>query len=157
MNELDELDGLRGKALGDAYVRRAKAYLSRATELPMQNGSVNVTALAEAAGVPTQSVYKNSHIRQALEDARKRLGLPSWSENKASPSPTDSPDVTRRSDSDGKVSRLEKRLSDLEQKYSAAMAENYELRQQLKDLRLQLARDDMMIESGRRIAAPTDE
>lgn len=157
MSKPDELAGLSGKALGDAYVRRAVAYLSHATELPMLNGSVNVTALAEAAGVPTQSVYKNLTIRQALDDAKKRLGVQSWGENKASPSATDSPEATRRGDSDGKLLRLEKRLSDLEQKYSAAMAENYELRQQLKDLRLQLGREDMMIESGRRIATPTAE
>ncbi|EIF30151.1 Prp19/Pso4 [Burkholderia sp. Ch1-1] len=154
---MNGFEALNGKARGEEYARRMDAYLARVAELPMLNGSINVKAIAEAAGIPTQSVYKNPTIREALESAKTRFGVQSWAENKASSHAHDKPETVPRGESDGKILRLEKRLSELEQRYSAAMAENYDLRQQLKDLRLQLAREDMMIESGRRIAAPTDE
>jgi predicted RNase H-like nuclease (RuvC/YqgF family) len=151
---VSESNGLSGKALGAEYARRMEAYLASVSQLPLLNGSINVTAIAEAAGIPTQSVYKNPTIRAALESAKARFGVQSWAESKAPASSSDKPDTPPRSEGDGKIQRLEKRLSDLEQRYSAAVAENYELRQQLKELRLQLARDDIMIESGRRVAAP---
>ena len=45
----------------------------------------------------------------------------------------------------------------LEQQNAALVAENYEMRRQLKELRLQLGREDMTIETGRRVAVPSDE
>jgi hypothetical protein len=151
---MSEFDGLNGKARGAEYVRRMREYLGSASELPLLNGSVNVSAIAEAARIPTQSIYKNPTIRAALEDAKARFGVQSWGENTAPPLPEGKAQAVEEPNSAVKVQRLEKRLSDLEQRYSAVVAENYELRQQLKETRLQLAREDMMIETGRRVAAP---
>lgn len=47
---------------------------------------------------------------------------------------------------------LERRLNQLEQQNAALVAENAEQRQQLKSLHLQMGRDDMAIETGRRIS-----
>ena len=49
---------------------------------------------------------------------------------------------------------LERRVNQLEQQNAALVAENAELRRQLKSLRLQMGREDMAIETGRRIPAP---
>jgi hypothetical protein len=151
---MSELDGLNGKARGEEYARRIDAYLNSISELPLLKGSINVTAIAEAAGIPTQSVYKNQTVHELLEAAKVRFGVKSWGENAASTARADKAETASPPTSDAKMRRLGKQLSDLEQRYSAVVAENYELRHQLKELQLQLEREDMMIESGRRIAAP---
>jgi len=152
---MSALDGLSGKARGEEYAHRMEAYLEKTPELPLLNGSLNVKAIAEAAGIPTQSVYKNPAIRRALEAAKERLGVQSWAEGRTR---TDASSVTPpKPESDVKVRRLEQQLTTLEQRHSAVVAENFELRRQLKELRLQFGREDMMIETGRRIVAPTDE
>jgi len=152
---MSELEGLSGRARGEEYARRMQEYLDEASELPVLNGALNVKAIAKAAGIPTQSIYKNPAIRERLEAAKERLGVQSWAEGRLR---TDSSsEISPRSESDVKARRLEQRLTALEQRHSAVVAENFELRQQLKELRLQLGRDDMMIETGRRIVAPTDE
>ncbi|MEM5345807.1 hypothetical protein [Paraburkholderia azotifigens] len=148
-------NGLSGKERGDEYARRMVAYLETASTLPMLNGSINVTAIAEAAGVPTQSLYKNPTIRAALQDAKLRLGVRSWRENKGERHTDGDHEAHSKRETIGKPNQLEKRLSVLERRYGAVLAENYQLRQDLKNLRLQLSCEDMMIDSGRRVALPT--
>lgn len=150
-------DGLSGKARGDEYARRMVAYLATALALPMLNGSINVTAIAEACGIPTQSMYKNPTVRAALQDAKTRFGVQSWGESKAASRADDNHEGHEKRESNGKLSQVEKRLSELERRYGSVLSENYHLRLELKGLRLQLSREDMMIDSGRRIAAPTEE
>jgi len=128
--------------------------LARITAWPRLNGSINVRAIAEAAGIPTQSLSKHPAIREALERAQTRVGVQRWAERKASCPTRDNVDTPKRSAGDGKIQRLEKLLADLEQQYSVAAAETDALRQQRKALRLQLAREALMMETGRRVAAP---
>jgi len=53
-----------------------------------------------------------------------------------------------------RLSESERRVHKLEQQNAAMIAENTDLRQQLKVLRLSLAREDMTIETARRVADP---
>jgi hypothetical protein len=133
------------------------AYLEKTPELPLLNGSLNIKAIAKAAGIPTQSVYKNPAVRKSLEAAKGRLGVQSWADNRAPAVSPPTAEVMARPESNAKVRKLEQRLRTLEQRHSAVVAENHQLRQQLKGLRLQLGREDMMIETGRRIVAPAGE
>lgn len=152
---MSELKGLNGRERGEEYARRMQMYLDNASELPVLNGALNVKAIAEAAGIPTQSVYKNPAIRAALESAKERLGVQSWAESRAQTEST--AEAPPKHQSDAKVRRLEQQLTTLEQRHGAVVAENFELRRQLKELLLQLGREDMMIETGRRIAVPNEE
>ncbi len=69
---------LSGKALGADYLRRVEAYLGQADSLPVsRDGTLNVTAIAEGAGIPKQSIYKNPAIRRAIEQAKASRGIPS--------------------------------------------------------------------------------
>lgn len=65
------------------------------------------------------------------------------------------PDPSDVSAAERKSQRLERRVNGLEQQNAALVAENFELRRQLKDLRLQMGRQDMMIDTGRRIVGPS--
>lgn len=145
--------GVSGKDIGDKYLNDFNAYLERTPELPTtRNGLLNVVAIAEGAGVPRQSFYKNEHIRAALENARQARGIPDRApvmadgERKTTAAPA--------YEGDRKAKALERRLTQLEQQNAALVAENAELRRQLKVLRLQVGREDMMLETGRRILPP---
>lgn len=157
---------LSGKALGADYLRRVEAYLGEADSLPVsRDGTLNVTAIAEGAGIPKQSIYKNPAIRRAIEQAKASRGIDSWAERRAN-LPHDSDQATSKPEhissasapsSDGKrLQAAERRVSTLEQQNAALVAENFELRRQLKDLKRQLGRQDMMIDTGRRVPLPAD-
>ncbi len=134
-------DSKSGKVIGQEYLVRVQAYLQDTPTLPLQSdGTLNVTAIASAADVPRQSLYKNPKIRELLESAKTSQEIPS---RHSEPDPG----------KDGKR-LLERRVHKLEQQNAALVAENAELRRQLKELRLQQSRDELMIETGRRIPAP---
>lgn len=158
---------LNGKALGADYLRRVEVYLAQTESLPVaRDGTLNVTAIAEKAGIPKQSIYKNPAIRQAIEQAKAARGIDSWAERRASrpqegedgQADAESPASPRAASTDSKrLQAAERRVSTLEQHNAALAAENFELRRQLKDLRQQLGRQDMMIDTGRRMPAPVAE
>jgi hypothetical protein len=152
---MSDLEGLSGRERGKEYARRMDSYLETATELPLLNGSLNIQAISDATGIPTQSIHKNPAIRKSLDSAKKRFNVQSWGESRTQKGPAD--EASPKPQSDAKARRLEQQLTTLEQRHSAVVAENFELRRQLKELRLQFGREDMMIETGRRIVAPTDE
>lgn len=149
-----------GKAIGKQYLESVQGYLARTPDLPVAaDGGLNVTEIAERTGVPRQSFYKNPSIRAALDEARKAQGIPV----RAAP---DAP--ARAADGSGtppapadsaarKTKTLERRVTLLEQQNAVLVAENAELRRQLKALRLQQGREDMLIETGRRIPVPPDD
>lgn len=155
---------LSGKALGADYLRKVEAYLAKADLLPVsRDGTLNVTAIAESAGIPKQSIYKNPAIRRAIEEAKAARGLDSWAERRASTpqdcvqAPTEAATPASQSAALSENKRLqaaERRVSALEQQNAALMAENFELRRQLKALKQQLGRQDMMIDTGRRVPPP---
>lgn len=160
------MDTLSGKALGADYLRKVEAYLVQADSLPVsRDGTLNVTAIAEGAGIPKQSIYKNPAIRRAIEQAKASFGIDSWSERRANlpnysdeaPSEAESTSSPRAAPNDSKrLQTAERRVSTLEQQNAALVAENFELRRQLKDLKRRLGRQDMMIDTGRRVPLPAD-
>lgn len=156
---------LSGKALGADYLRRVEAYLAQTDSLPVsRDGTLNVTAIAEKAGIPKQSIYKNPAIRRAIEQAKAAGGIDSWADRRSNApqegghanlmAETHSPPQVAARDSK-RLQAAERRLSALEQQNAALAAENFELRRQVKELKQQLGRQDMMIDTGRRVPAPT--
>ena len=130
-----------GRVIGEEYLARVQAYLQATPTLPVQpDGTLNVTAIAAAAAVPRQSLYKHPKIRELLDSAKASQAIPSRQID-----PAAGQEVKRR---------LERRVHQLEQENAVLMAENAELRRQLKAFKCQQTRDDLMIETGRRIPAP---
>lgn len=130
-----------GKVIGQEYLARVQAYLQSTPTLPLQpDGTLNVTAIAAGADVPRQSLYKHPKIRELLDAAKASQAIPSRQLDHAP-----GQEVKRR---------LERRVHQLEQENAVLMAENAELRRQLKVFKQQQARDDLMMETGRRIPAP---
>lgn len=154
-----------GKTLGKEYLKKIQDYLAKTEALPVsRDGTLNITAIADKAGVPKQSIYKNPGIRDAVEKAKTEKGLASWAEvrseaSKPASAATKVPGITpglpaeRKATVDGnkRLQAAERRASTLEQQNAALVAENFEFRRQLKDLRQQMGREDMMIDTGRRI------
>jgi hypothetical protein len=141
-----------GKALGQEYLGRIQAYLNQTESLPLlTDGSLNMSAIASAADIPRQSLYKNPAIRSLLESAKTNCKAPIRHEDEARANVAGIPTVTRESK---QTKALERRVNQLEQQNAALVAENAELRRQLKAMRLQMGREDMTIETGRRIPTP---
>lgn len=111
-----------GHEIGKEYVETLAAYLERIETLPAQRGKINVTAIAEASGVPRQSLYKNEECRALIDNAVATKGLTGIEEREA-----------RQGDTD--KARLERRVMSLEQSNASLVAENHELRRQLKRLK----------------------
>lgn len=121
-----------GLQIGREYVDALRRYLDNICALPARGGKLNVTAVAEASGVPRQSLYKNDECRALLEAAVETKGLVG---------------IVERAEGTGGNVVLERRLTALEQKNAALMAENHELRRQLRRYR----HIDEMLEQGRRV------
>lgn len=158
------MSALSGKTLGADYLRKVEAYLAQSDSLPVSHdGTLNVTAIAEQAGIPKQSIYKNPAIRQAIEGAKVSRGITSWAERRTSvpqngdPAQLEAETPSQPRGASNESRRLqaaERRVNALEQQNAALAAENFELRRQLKDFKQKLGRQDMMIDTGRRIPAP---
>lgn len=124
-------DSRGGQEIGQEYVDKLRHYLDSVNTLPARNGKINMSAIAETSGVPRQSLYKNVNCRQMLEEATANKGLLGIED--------------RAVDDSGKV-RLERRITVLEQSNASLVAENYELRRQLKKLRHV---EEMMVQGKR--------
>lgn len=143
-----------GKTIGQEYLVRIQAYLDQTERLPMLgDGGLNMSAIAIAADIPRQSLYKNPAIRSLLESAKGKCGVPLHQDIDANTTLALYSSGTRES-KQSKV--LERRVNQLEQQNAALVAENAELHRQLRALRLQMGREDMTIETGRRIPVPPD-
>lgn len=146
--------GQSGKVVGQQYLKALQAYLANTPKLPLgSDGTLNVSEIAEKSGVPRQSFYKNPHIKAALDEARQVRGIPEH----VGPfvdTPSDRTVASAPPRQAQKALVLERRINRLEQQNAVLVAENAELRCHLKALRLQMGRDDMTIETGRRIPVP---
>lgn len=141
-----------GRDIGEEHFARLQAYVQSGEPIPTgRDGAVNVSKLGELTRIPRASFYQNSAIQGLVEELRKThpTAEPSGAVTEAA-----EPGMPARNADDKKSQRLEKRVQALEQQNAALVAENYELRRQLKDMRLQLGREDMAIETARRIPAP---
>lgn len=151
------MNAKNGKQIGLEHLTTLDGYLSKGGRLPVstKDGTLNLAELARATGIPKSSFYQNPKVKERLEAARTAQGLSRHGERQApesdgAPSTADA----RASGATGATVLLERRLHRLEQQNAALVAENYELRRQLKELRLQLGREDMTIETGRRVVSP---
>lgn len=126
------IEARSGQQIGQEYVDKFRQFLDSIEALPARNGKVNMTALAEASGVPRQSLYKNDECRDLLNEAVSVKGLVG---------------IEERNDYDIGSVKLERRIMSLEQTNASLVAEIFELRRQLKKLR----HIDEMMEQGKRI------
>jgi hypothetical protein len=146
------MTGKNGRDIGDEHFAKLEAYVKSGAAIPIgRDGSVNVSKLGELARVPRGSFYQNSAIQGLVEELRKAKPAAPQAGAEAAAAEVG---MSARNADDKKSQRLEKRVQALEQQNAALVAENYELRRQLKDMRLQLGREDMTIETGRRIPRP---
>jgi len=111
--------GRSGGEIGTENVEKLQRYLASIDALPARGGQVNVTAVAVAAGIDRQVVYKNPECRRLLEEAVTDKGLRGIEER-----PVQILDEDRV--------RLERRVSELERANAALVAENAELRAKLR-------------------------
>lgn len=150
--------GASGKVVGKQYLQSVQDYLARTPELPVgDDGGLNITEISERSGVPRQSFYKNPNIRLALAEASKARGVAGRQEVGARYESTDRSSTPVATAGDKKTKTLERRVTQLEQQNAVLVAENAELRRKIKSLHLLHGREDMLIETGRRIPAPPDE
>jgi hypothetical protein len=141
-----------GKVIGSEYVQTFRAYLANASTFPCnEDGSLSISAIADASAIPRQSFYKNPQLKSMLDDIR---GAQSESPKQTSEGLREPYGIRSEGAANKKAKVLERRVNQLEQQNAALVAENGELRRQLKLLRLQMGREEMSIETGRRIPVP---
>lgn len=146
---------MSGRLTGDEYVRIAQDYIDSDHELPtVDNRTVSVARLSATTGIPTQSLYKNSRIRELINSAATRQGLSPLG-GAVGPEPVTSPEQQPSVQASPSANqRLERHAHNLELQNAALIVENSEFRRKLKELVLQYGREDMTIDTGRRIADP---
>jgi Family of unknown function (DUF6262) len=120
-----------GQQIGREYVEALKSYLDSVEALPARSGKVSMTAIAEASGVPRQSLYKNDDCKALIDRAVEAKGLVG---------------IEQRRQSDPEKVQLERKMMALEQKNAALVGEVHELRRQLKRYR---AVEEMMVQGKR--------
>jgi len=126
-----------GQQLGAENIVKLEQYLlllrTEGRGLPSRTGKVSTSAVAMAAGVDRQSLYKNPHCRALLESAAQELGL-AGIESRENRLPKD----------DGK----DQRIQALETQVASLQAEVHGLRSRLAQFRHLEAH---LIETGRRV------
>jgi hypothetical protein len=141
---------LSGAQRGDENASRFERYLdslkAEGKQLPLKkDGQINLSKVALDSGIGDRGrLYTNERIRTLLDGATNAL-------HSSLPANSEVIPVQERSPSNKQAKLLERRVNKLEQQNAALVAENAELRRQLKALRLQMGREDMSIETGRRI------
>jgi AcrR family transcriptional regulator len=120
MTELAPGAGKSGQQVGQSYVAALETYLqalrAEGQGLPAKGGKVSTSAIALAAGVDRQSLYKNPTCRALLEAAAQEMGLAG----------IEAKNVAIAKD-DGK----DQRIQTLEARVAALTAEVHGLRRQL--------------------------
>jgi len=111
--------GRSGAKVAAENVELVRRYLETVNFLPARDGKPNVAAIAVAAGVDRQVLYKNPECRRLLEGAVAAKGLRGIEDRTLQPV-----DMERI--------RLERRVGDLERANSALGAEITELRAKLR-------------------------
>jgi hypothetical protein len=122
-------------------IAKFRTYLELVDAFPSRNGKVHVTAVAEAAGLDRQMLYKNPVIRKLFEEAVAQKGL-------SGIDPGDNQgDSKLAARLERKIADQETRIRTLETKNACILAENLELRRQLAKLR----HVEALMEQGRRV------
>ena len=149
-----------GAQRGQDNVAAFEAYVTglreRGESLPLTSrGEVNLSKVATDSGIGDRGrFYTNDALKTLLADASKTLrAVASTAETVAAEAPTQH--AERNSTDD--LRRAERRAQRLEQANAVLVAENADLRRQVRELRMQLGREDMVIETGRRVVRPSTE
>lgn len=142
--------------IGAKHFAAIEAYFRDGGIVPTmaKSGYLNLSELVRITGVPRSSFYQHDAIAQLVEDACIAQGINRQPQLRQGSEVQSEPDGSPASSPNPKTRQLEKRVHRLETQNAGLMAENAELRRQLKQLHLQLGREDMQIDSGRRIPPP---
>lgn len=138
-----------------AFESYLKGLKERGERLPARpGGEVNLTKVAKDSGVGDRGrFHTNERLKQLLAGAKDEAASIPTPAVDAVQIPA-IPEVNSRSSSPEALQRVERRAHRLEQMNASLMSENTELRRQIKELRMQLGREDMIIETGRRVPTP---
>ena len=151
-----------GVAVGQRYVIVLKSYLDGGGIIPLspKDGTLNISELVRTTGIPRSSFYQNIGITSLIDEQCKLRGIerqPERNERSAAEKTLEgSQQSSKLADVPARSKALERRVHQLEQQNAGLVAENFELRKQVKNFKLQLGRDDMQIETGRRIPRPVE-
>lgn len=142
-----------GKAIGREHAATLESFLQSGVSLPQgRDGSINLTELSRLSGIPKSSFYQNPAIRSRIASLEPSVND---EKNEAPELVSGKQSIAALPDRENKKTKaLERRVHLLEQQNAALVAENAEMRRQMKALRTQLGREDMTIETGRRFPAP---
>lgn len=143
-----------GQELGRQYVAKLQSFLSSAIELPLSggDGTLNLAELSRLTGIPRSSFYQNPPLASLLTEALNDRGVLRRGVTKNESERGDA-EASDRFDFQRGRQTLERKVHQLEQQLAVVVAENASLRLEIKSVRLQLGREDMMIETGRRVAS----
>lgn len=135
----------------ELYLKRLK---ERGEHLPARpSGEVNLTKVAKDSGVGDRGrFHTNERLKQLLDGAKEEAAAKPTLAIDMERIPTTRDGNDRSSNSEA-LQRVERHAHRLEQMNASLVSENAELRRQVKELRLQLGREDMIIETARRVPA----
>lgn len=146
--------------IGALHLATVKAYFDGGGVLPVsaKSGFLNISELVRITRVPRSCFYQHGAISDLVDEACTAQGVqrPPLQNQPGSAQPKAEGVANAGGARTDKTKGLEKRVYRLEQDNVVLVAENSELRRQVKQLRLQLGREDMQIDSGRRIPAPPE-
>lgn len=140
--------GESSRDIGKGHLANLKAFLDSGQLLPVspKTGKLNITALVETTSIPRSCFYQNDDIEKLLDEActKQKVSRQGKSLPKGDPvtEQTDQGLPESQGKSDSKQRAMERRMHRLEQHNAVLVAENFDLRSQVKQLKLQLGRDD---------------
>lgn len=151
----------RGSGLQRAndHVAAFELYLQglkeRGLQLPTRtSGEVNLTKIAEESGVGDRGRFHTNEKLKLLLDGAKATLLATPIAHVDEDVKSSVQNIEARSGSPEALERAQRHAHRLEQMNASLIAENADLRKLVKNLRLQLGREDMIIETGRRVPPP---
>jgi len=141
-----EIDRLSGRERGEENLAKVRSYLAGLKaaheSLPLENGRLNITALAEASGVLRNVFYTNAGVKRLLAEFIGGL-----SEGKEQP--------TGLASAQRQLDVKDRRILQLEQRLASVKAEAEELRKQLAAAEQRLTRyrviEEEILQAGRRV------
>ncbi|MFL9905874.1 hypothetical protein [Paraburkholderia sp. RL17-337-BIB-A] len=143
-----------GRDKGREYLAMLQSFIQAGTPIPLgRDGDVNKAELSRITGIPTNSFYQNEDVRLLCESLKSLSQKQALREKSVGPANADQHGGSARTGTQ-QLQRLERKLNTLEQQNAVIVAENHMLRKQVKDLLQQLGRQDMMIDTGKRIVTP---
>lgn len=146
-----------GQQIGLEHLSAFEQFLSHGGQLPVaRDGTLNLSELVRVTGIPKSSFYQNPKIEARLEEARQLQGLSRAGERQRLEGDSLEVDRAEKPSAARATAQLERKLHRLEQQSAVLVAENAELRRHVKHLQMQLGREDMLIDSGRRISPPAE-